>query len=343
LIPSHTILDDGIKRNKMKRIILIITICLFITFIYSRLSAGEQVGVLRYNTYDNLTNESIAFGIKDFISQFSLKRNYQNFFSLKYDPNKLPLVQEKNYWKVGLKVGALNMVVWAYDVFILEAEWAKISLKSILNNFKYGYEWDTNSFKTNQFEHPYHGALHYSVARINGINFWESSIYPFLGSFMWEFFMETNRPSSNDHIMTTLGGIVLGEVLFRFADLAYDENSRGIQRLLRQSLAFVINPIYGFSLVTRKGHKMESPLEEHYYDLNLGFGLYDSFTKRPIMVIFEATLEYNDALRRENSKIKPYDWFFLKFRLEFNDISNFDKEIITTGFLTGYVMFIIKV
>ena len=78
---------------------------------------------------------------------------------------------------------------------------------------------DTDPFNTNQFGHPYQGSIMYGMARSTGLNFWESSLYSNVGSFLWEVAGETPSPSFNDLVTTGTSGSLLGEALFRMSAL----------------------------------------------------------------------------------------------------------------------------
>jgi hypothetical protein len=86
------------------------------------------------------------------------------------------------------------------------------------------WHFDNDGFKVNQFGHPYQGATMYGIARSCGLNFWESFGYSHAGSFAWEMAGETTRPSFNDIITTGNAGSLLGEALFRMAELVLKEN-----------------------------------------------------------------------------------------------------------------------
>jgi hypothetical protein len=109
-------------------------------------------------------------------------------------------------------------------------------------NMKYGFEWDFNKWVTNQFGHPYQGSNYFTSGRANGMSFWEASSVAAFGSATWEFFFESNRASLNDFINTTLGGIALGEVMYRTAWLVRDP-TRVTGR--RELLAAAIDPMSG--------------------------------------------------------------------------------------------------
>lgn len=97
------------------------------------------------------------------------------------------------------------------------------------------WTFDQDSFKVNQFGHPYQGATMYGLARSSGLNFWQSLVYSNLGSFLWEMGGETSRPSFNDLITTGTAGSLFGEALFRMAGLVLEE--AGPRPPLRYELA----------------------------------------------------------------------------------------------------------
>jgi hypothetical protein len=108
------------------------------------------------------------------------------------------------------------------------------------------WQFDLDDFDTNQFLHPYQGSLSFTAARSSGLGFWESSIYPILGSLVWELFLETQAPSVNDQITSSLGGVFLGEALFRSSDMILlgGGDSPGV---LRQVGAFLVAPVAGLN------------------------------------------------------------------------------------------------
>jgi len=283
---------------------------------------------------DVLASEQLSERIEVAVANFNLGTRDSFALSLE-NPLEIPVTEKnkKNYLKASLEITTVNMIVWAWDRYLLDRGWANISLNTVFENLKDSYAWDDNSFQCNQFEHPYHGAMYHAIARSNGFSFLESSIFTFLGSFMWEFILEANRPSTNDAIMTTFAGMPLGEVLFRISDLVIDESSRGFERFLRESLAFFINPTCGFRILTGEAFKAGSPPEKHFYILNFPVGAFRTTTDKTDFMI-AAHLEYQDAFNKENSRVKPYDWFSFDFRLGFDEGLR-DKEIITTGFLAG--------
>lgn len=106
---------------------------------------------------------------------------------------------------------------------------------------------DDDQFSINQFLHPYGGTIYYGLGRSAGLNFWESSFYTALGSFLWELGGETTPPSINDQYTTTFGGIFLGEPLFRMAALLLEPDGDGKPGFWRELAAAVLSPPTGFN------------------------------------------------------------------------------------------------
>ena len=192
--------------------------------------------------------------------------------------NPYPTVK-KRPWRAAAETFGLNVGVWAFDRFVMQEDFAKISPTTIKNNIKHGFVWDNDQFSTNLFAHPYHGNLYFNTARSNGMTFWESAPYALAGSLMWETCAEVEPPAINDLMATTLGGIALGEVTFRFSSQLLDDSKKGFGRFLRELAAGVICPPRAFNrLITGDAWRVrtENPLY-HDYDripvqLELGFG-----------------------------------------------------------------------
>lgn len=67
------------------------------------------------------------------------------------------------------------------------------------------------------------------------------------GSLMFEYTGESQRPSSNDFITTSMGGVTLGEALYRLSSLVLDNRATGSSRVVREIGAAIINPVRGFN------------------------------------------------------------------------------------------------
>jgi hypothetical protein len=82
---------------------------------------------------------------------------------------------------------------------------------------------DDNRFDTNAVAHPIAGAAYYQIARGNGFGVAASLLSSFVASTAWEYLVEFNeKPSTNDLILTPMGGFVLGEASYRLGRLFYE-------------------------------------------------------------------------------------------------------------------------
>jgi len=169
----------------------------------------------------------------------------------------------KRFWAGAGELMVVQFIPWFFTKTVLDGEWADISPKTWADNLKYPWQWDNNKFNNNQFSHPYHGSLYFNAGRTNGYDFWESAPWAFAGSLMWELFGEAWAPSPNDLANTTLGGITLGEMLWRFSSLALDNRATGSNRVVREVGATLINPVRGFNRLVRgeTGRISETPPE----------------------------------------------------------------------------------
>src|SRR5205085_3002421 len=126
-------------------------------------------------------------------------------------------VKKAPLWKPIVSVIVGNFFTAAMNRYIFNAPWERISINTIEDNFENGWEWDSDRFGVNFFQHPYSGAMAFNSARARGYNFWESVPFAFGSSLMWEQFMENSRPSYNDLINTTVTGTLMGEIFYRMS------------------------------------------------------------------------------------------------------------------------------
>ena len=124
---------------------------------------------------------------------------------------------------------------------------ARITPKTWWANMEQGWVWDLDDFAVNQIGHPYQGNNYFTSGRANGLSFYESAALTAFGSGTWEYFGETNFPSVNDFINTTLGGIALGEMFHRAAWLVRDTRATGRGRLWREIGAAALDPLTGLN------------------------------------------------------------------------------------------------
>jgi len=143
------------------------------------------------------------------------------------------------------EVIGIDAAIWGFD-YLSGKPYAKISADSIADNFDKGWIIDTDDFWANSLMHPIHGNLTYNAARSLGLNFYESCLYSFIGSLVWEQFAEIQPPSMNDQVNTPFGGSMVGESMYRMYRLILDSGGYN-PSAWRQFFGFLINPMAGLN------------------------------------------------------------------------------------------------
>jgi len=228
---------------------------------------------------------------------------------------------KKHPWWSAVGVFGINAAVWGFDRYVMQEDFAKISFKTIKNNFKTGFVWDNDQFSTNLFAHPYHGSLYYNMARSNGLSFWESAPYTFAGSFMWEFFAENEPAAINDFLATSIGGIALGEMTYRLSSLVLDDSKRGFHRVWREALGMVASPMRGLNRIISgdmwkvkhsyyKYHNFDRIPVKFAMDIGIRYLADDNyFFKGDNSPYVKLNMIYGDAFSKDNTS--PFDYFTL--------------------------------
>ena len=128
--------------------------------------------------------------------------------------------KRKNYFIPALEIPVFQFALNRYDRAVYGPDDYGITFNNGWQHVLHG-PWvvDQDDFMINQLGHPYQGSMYYGFARASGLNFWEGWIYSNMGSLIWETYGETTRPSINDQVASGTGGPLIGEPLFRMANL----------------------------------------------------------------------------------------------------------------------------
>jgi hypothetical protein len=162
-----------------------------------------------------------------------------------------PLAGKKHFWAAVGEGELFNLFVWSYNRFVRKAQFAYVSPSTWWTNLRRGWNFDRDSFQTNNFLHPYHGNLYFNSARANGYGFWESIPFAAGGSLFWEYFLENEQVDYSDVAPTALSGPVEGEVLFRVSQMILDNTASGKERLFREVAAAILNPAGSLARLVR--------------------------------------------------------------------------------------------
>ena len=227
----------------------------------------------------------------------------------------------------------VDIVLWAYNSYIANESWAKISIQSLKNNIEHGWVIDEDEFDVNQFGHPYQGALVYTSARAQGLNFWQSIPYTILSSFVWEIGMETEYPSINDMITTPMSGITYGEISHRLSLLILGNKPS----ITHEIAAFIVNPSLGLNRLIKGKDKYPAvgQLSIHNYNAGISLGGGSFFIDRKSLLFprkfARFHIAYGNPFDKDNLT-DPFDYF------TFVGIINFGKkefigEVYSSGLL----------
>lgn len=230
------------------------------------------------------------------------------------------IVVRKNPWRAATQVVATNLSILAFDRYILDTPYSKVTSKTISRNLSpKKWYWDSDIFRTNMFLHPYHGSIYYNAARSNGLSYVETIPYVALGSVMWEISGEMERPSINDFITTSAGGLAMGEVLHRVSDRIFDNRKRGFQRVVSEVIGTITNPSRGFTrLISGEAFRVSKSQSTLETTTNLpldcsiltNIQMLDSHkagVKPHYRTVFNISFDYGSPVEASNKR--PYDFF----------------------------------
>ncbi|QSQ28062.1 DUF3943 domain-containing protein [Pyxidicoccus parkwayensis] len=244
---------------------------------------------------------------------------------------------ERHPWLALGEVTAINVVVWVWDRTLGQKEWARITPRNWRDNLSTGFVWDRDGFSTNQFAHPYHGSHYYTAARDNGISFAGAIPFTLFGSTQWELFAETEPPSINDLINTTMGGVAMGEALYRLSSYVLDTEATGRERFGRELAAGLISPVRGVNRLVRGDSFRHEPTPPEWHApaltgwatlgyLSFGDGKLEAGGRDQFFSQF--SLRYGDMFRDDIKR--PFDAFDAHIQLTTRETS-----LVSHAGLTG--------
>jgi len=219
-----------------------------------------------------------------------------------------------------------------------QQSYADINYETIWKNLSRNrWIWeDRDRFTENQIGHPYQGSTYFASARVNGFSFYESMLFPPLGSIMWEVFLEPT-PAINDVISTTVGGIPFGEMLHRLF-LEFDSSPSVWSRIF----AFFISPMSGFNKIYHRPARMTGG--GNIYSLSVKLGVEKSFA------FFPGHAEEQDAWKYPGAHVNvnvvygdpfiqqsktPYEHFELNVGYSTN-IKSYHMAVFSDGYIFSY-------
>jgi hypothetical protein len=318
------------------------------------------------SSFDITDKDYIELESSFYLLQYRLNNNpnsgYQNSLAFKNQLNQkwgslnLPVEllnddfkpwESEKHFAIGVgEVAILEFIPWALAKWFRTWEdpaknWANVSSETWWRNLSSGWEYDGDNFTTNNFAHPYHGALFFNAGRTNGYNFWESTAFSLAGSAIWEHFGETYRPSFNDWIYTGIGGANLGEIFYRLSSMVTDNRASGSERVWSEIWGTLLNPVRGFNraISGEMGQNFDNPAwsrpENFLITFDGGTRSMDKdgdekYTSKEVEGLFTLNLAYGNRFKAKN----PFDFFGFEFAIASNK-PHF-TTMNSTGFLFGW-------
>jgi uncharacterized protein DUF3943 len=235
-------------------------------------------------------------------------------------------------------VASINLTLWSIP-YALGVPFAQVNPTYWRDNLATGLQWDDNEFGVNQLAHPWQGGMYFTTARVNGLTFWEAVPYTLFGSLTWEYFLETEQPSTNDWLSTTWGGFLFGESLYRLSNYILDDSTSGSTRFWKEFAALATNPVNGADrLITGQAWADGPPNDRPPLTVNIragadGIGLSEGTGWGKT---FRAWIrfDYGDPYAEPYIK-KPFDYFNLAAQLSASS-EIFGQGVDSTGVLFGH-------
>ena len=204
--------------------------------------------------------------------------------------------------------------------------------------------YDQDPFNTNQFQHPYQGSMMYGFARSGGHGFWNSLVQSNIGSFIWKMAGETDPPSLNDMITTGQAGSLLGEALYRMADLVLKDGPPSNPDRWQEFVATAISPPSG---INRRifGDRFKAMLPETrpatFWQVRFGAtlgALSNDYSSPSKLLRKDASTEFDMSYglpgQKDYDYTRPLDYF--DFQLVFlASAQNPVENVLVRGLLVG--------
>jgi len=252
-----------------------------------------------------------------------------------------PKPRTKHFFTAAAEIALLEAGPWAFDRYVSNEGFARISLHTVNQNLKTGFVFDRDHFNINQSSHPYHGSLFFEAGRSNGYSYWESGLFAMAGSAIWECCMEVDPPSVNDLVNTTLGGMTRGEISHRLSIMILDNTAHGGSRFLREVAAAIVNPVGELSRIAHGDASREYANPDERFpaafsvSTDLGYRHIDGAVAKPNQGTISLSALYGDPFAGDRNK--PFDTFWVGADVNAPGGTSFSR-IEERGLLRGWEM-----
>ena len=156
-----------------------------------------------------------------------------------------------------------NSIIFCWNKFVTRQGWTKVTLDDWKHFYEKDWEYDTDWYWTNFVLHPYQGSLYYTSGRNANFTPFESLLLSASGSLIWEYFCETNAPSVNDLVYSSVGAAFMGEMLY---NLSYEMQNLGYYA------SYIPNPMRMWSDLVLQKKALPRASKLYGLDFCAGFG-----------------------------------------------------------------------
>jgi hypothetical protein len=192
------------------------------------------------------------------------------------DPSSGPGLGKRRFWRALAESAAYVAYfqarykkthrIWVEGVHKYRATWEDQKEKYL---HRENWNYDANCFAFN-WQHALAGGIYYNWSRTNNLTALESLLMSWASSTYWEAVVEYRSDISlNDHIVTPLGGLSVGEAWFQLGNFFANRSD-----LFSRVLSFV-NPILKLNRFfdRRRLKKSPAPPPPGWHDLSLDLGM----------------------------------------------------------------------
>ena len=219
----------------------------------------------------------------------------------------------------------------------------KVSIESMRRNLRSKWVIDDDPFEINQFLHPYQGAMYHGISRSAGLNYWQSVVYTFAGSALWEIAGEITPPSKNDQIASGIAGSFFGEPLFRLSEALFHgmDGSRKSSGFWRGLGATILSPPNGLNhMIFGDRYQASGSSNTGATDLRFQLGVTGlvkttARQEAPRTLntgIFGVSVDYGLPGRAEYAHERPFDYFTMEATVS---AARGAETVATRGLIAG--------
>lgn len=198
------------------------------------------------------------------------KSNKLNYIKGKFGLRNEDASSGKRFWRSQLLIGGTEIVGMAILMALPKSitKWDKNYIKKAKYNLKKNCTrlpaWDKDNFAMNYIGHPIVGSYYYNAMRSQGSKQWPAFLFSTVQSFLWEYGIEgvAERPSTQDLLVTSTTGALLGEVIHR-GTLRMGRNGFST---FEKVVVMIINPL--FILNNKFSYTLNENRSDTFYSLH---------------------------------------------------------------------------